>query len=150
MEEEQHTEKDELEIVLDGIFPFEVEELCGKLKAAGVAFMLEHASKDCMIDPRENNAIAAITRISNIFSEGGLTTCYRIAVRKECVATAREALGRIEWDKTCSFLPSIPLRELPIWMIAVLLVAMVLYYGFCIAGENQASEEITYTHELPD
>lgn len=150
MEEEQNTEKDELEIVLDGIFPFEVEELCGKLKAAGVAFMLEHASKDCMIDSRENNAIAAITRISNIFSEGGLTTCYRIAVRKECVATAREALGRIEWDKTCSFLPSIPLKVLPIWGIVVLLVAMALYYGFCIAGENQASEEITYAHELPD
>jgi hypothetical protein len=45
------------------------------------------------IDPRSDNAAAAITFINNAFSFGGLKDCYRIVVRRDNLSKAQEALG---------------------------------------------------------
>lgn len=78
------------EVLLDGIMPFEVKGLCRKLDDAGVEFDVEGSS---CIDPRSNNAAAAITDIYNAFSLYGLKNCYRIVVRHDNLAKAQEVLG---------------------------------------------------------
>lgn len=70
--------------------PFEMEDLCQKLEGAGVEFTVEGSS---CIDPRSDNAAAAITFINNAFSFGGLKDCYRIVVRRDNLSKAQEALG---------------------------------------------------------
>lgn len=49
-------------------------------------------SSSC-IDPRSDNAAAAITDIYNAFSLYGLKNCYRIVVRHDNLAKAQETLG---------------------------------------------------------
>ena len=87
----------ENEVLIDGIMPFEVEDLCQKLEGAGVEFSVEGSS---CIDPRSDNAAAAITFINNAFSFGGLKNCYRIVVRRDDLSKAQEALGMAEAEES--------------------------------------------------
>lgn len=91
--------EDEFVVVIDGVLSFEADEMCKRLESAGVEFSLEGSSskESGIIDPRSDNAAAALTRISNAFSSGGLTTCYRIVVRRDDVVKARDALNKRDW-----------------------------------------------------
>ena len=86
-------------VLMDGIMPFEVEEICGKLDAAKVRFTVEpHSMDDADVKVVSDNAASRLASIYNAFSSYGLGICYRVLVHCDDYDKAMAALGEMSGD----------------------------------------------------
>lgn len=126
-------ENSEWDVLADGLVVYEAKEICRKLEKVNIRFKLEHVAADNagVVNPRPNNAAAAITNISNAFQQGGLGVMLRILVVSEDLEAARKVIAEKEWGdgENLKMAEPRPIGRVVVFGILVALITAGLYYA---------------------